>query len=455
MSAWDSDPFGANQNIPRDGNDEHETPNYQPDMNSRVDSWRSVIPMRPLSVGETFDGAVRLIRFNPVAFIVFPLIVNLVAGATNILVTLALGESTFTGGSGGANYAVVISLVTSIVTLAANLIVLVAGTRVTLATVRGEKLTLGQTFALAKGQLVSIAARMLGLFLFITLAMALYIFMLSALLAALFDNIGDSSSGFFWGIFGWPILAIILAFFAFYRFTVTAPAMVAEDIGPISGLSRSWHLTKGSLGYFIGLLFSMIAIGIGLGIIISFIFITFAGLGGTNSTDNPGVVLVSGGIGSVLAALLGAIVIAPIVTAVTNLVYVNMRMKRENFHQDALFQAGREITPAQRDQLPNGYDAGQPGYGAQPGYGEQPYGAQPGYGTGQPGYGEQPYGTPSSWAPDGGYTSGSGTSGYGQWSSHADGSQAEPQGDAWGIDEQRPHWYGADPEDDSPSENRW
>lgn len=186
MSAWDNDPYGVNHNSAHNG--DYGQRSYQPDMNSRVGSWRSVIPMRPMSVGETLDAAVRLIRFNPVAFIVFPLIVNLLAGAVNVVLSLALGQSTFTGMNDlGLQMPAAVSMLTAIITLAANLIVLVAGTRVTLATIRGEKLRLGDTFQLAKGQFGRLAARMFGLLLIMIAAIIVFTIIYASVILALFD----------------------------------------------------------------------------------------------------------------------------------------------------------------------------------------------------------------------------------------------------------------------------
>ena len=426
MSAWDNDPYGVNHNSSHNG--DYGQRSYQPDLNSRVGSWRSVIPMRPMSVGETLDAAVRLIRFNPVAFIVFPLIVNLVAGAVNVVLSLAFGQSTFTGMNDlGLQMPAAVSMLTAIITLAANLIVLVAGTRVTLATIRGEKLRLGDTFQLAKGQFGRLAARMFGLLLIMIAAIIVFTIIYASVILALFDVVDVRNTTVFYGAFLLPFVTLAIAFLAFYRFTVTAPAMVAEDIGPVRGISRSWHLTKGSLGYFIGLLLTVIVLAIALSIVVS-LLLAFVAAFGVTSSSNAEFFLATSAIGTVLVTLFLTIIIAPFATAVTNLVYVNMRMKRESFHQDALFHAGR-------DQLPGSYGPSN----------ESPYGQQ--------------------FDPSGNqYGSESNAGGYGQWSSQPtphNGWQSDiPSDSSYGTRDsqaqQRPQWYGDAPsesetDDDSPN----
>ncbi len=417
MSAWDND---------RPTNSPHGDGQYNPDLNARVGGWRSVIPMRPLSVGETLDGALRLIRFNPVPFIVFPAIVNLVVAAINMLVGLAFGESAFTT-TASYDTSVVFSVLTMIVSLVGNLIVLAAGTRVTLATIRGRKLSLGETLQMARRQLGVLAARMLGLMALVLLAVFLFFTVIFAVLFGIFDSLDVGSTGFVFNLIAAPVFFMAIGFVMFYRFSITAPAMVAEEIGPIVGLRRSWELTKGSFGYFAGLLLTAIAIGAALTFLFTLFFAFTVGLS-VYADNNAGFFLTTGVVGIILVSLLAALIIAPIVTAVTNLVYVNMRMKRENFHQDALFQAGRqEQINGKNGQQPYGYNQ----YGQS--QHDQTFGGDP---SGEQAYGSAAYG-PSS------------QNGYGQWAPPtAPGSYNSGTNQSGVLHpndwQERPEWYHTD-----------
>ncbi|MDP9805960.1 MFS family permease [Trueperella bonasi] len=354
MTAWNSDPYGKPS---------ESVANYQ-SLTGLGGVSRSVIPLRPLSVGETLDSAVRLIRFNPVAFIVFPLIVNLVAGAFNVLITLLFGETTIRNTSISAEIPVIFSILTTIVALIAGLIVLVAGTRVTLASIRGKKLTLNETFTEVKAQFGRLSVRMLGLLLITIAATVLFTFTAIFLVVSLVRAFEPGVSGVLFTLLMIPMIIGVLGFLLFYRFSVTAPAMVAEDIGPLSGLSRSWSLTKGSLGYFIGLLLTLIVIGIALNIVAAIFIALFGGIGFAGNSES-GMFLAGSALGTVLVGLVVSIFIAPFTSAITNLVYVNMRMRRENFHQDVLYSAGP-------DQSAGGYIRQEGPYGQPPqsGYGQ-------------------------------------------------------------------------------------
>ncbi|WP_461013071.1 hypothetical protein [Trueperella pyogenes] len=312
-----------------------------PQVHHRVEPWRTVIPMHPLSVGETLDSAIRLIRFNPVPFIIFPIIVNLGVAAVETLVTVLMGQS-LTFDVAGLRTSTLYLLISLAITLVANLLVLVAGTRVTLASVRGEKLSLSDTFAFARKDLGKVSLRIIGLTLITFVFVGVFVFAIITAFIALFSAMLKSDSLALTSLIVPAFSLFTLIFLVFYRFTVVAPAIVTEDLGPLAGLARSWKLTKGSLGYFVGMFAALLAISSVLSTIVT-VFFAFT-FGVFNVSSAAGSVSLAMGAGSILLSLLLSALLVPISTAIINLIYVNMRMKRENFHQEFLYGAGSSHT---------------------------------------------------------------------------------------------------------------
>ncbi|MDY5585638.1 MAG: hypothetical protein SPG61_07630 [Arcanobacterium sp.] len=325
-----------------------------------VAGWRTVIPMRPLGVADTIDAIIRILKFNPRALIIFPMIVTLITSTISYGLLFLLGETSLLTSAFGAAFsleenseaftipegaAALIGLSVFIFlafTILQTIIIAVAGTRVTVASVRGYKLSLGQTWSLTKPKLGSLAARLIGLSLILIAIVTAAVLVLGILLVALITLFsgGNLSESFDSGaIFLWMppllILTYIIGLVFYVRLMLSASALVAEDIGPITAIKRSLHLTKGSVGHLIGLLIlSSLLVGALTGVL-SFMF-----------TAAPIFLMAGEGMNETMIVILNyittfmiSIIFLPFYTAFTNVVYVNMRFKRENFHQALLHEA--------------------------------------------------------------------------------------------------------------------
>jgi hypothetical protein len=127
-----------------------------------------------------------------------------------------------------------------------------------------------------------------------------------------------------------PAIAVFCA--AVYlgvRWSLTVAAMMAEDIGPIRGLGRSWNLVTGSWWRTLGIL---LIVGI-LQTIISYALVILFGLIATIfSTGDFRAALVQIG-GTLLSAL-----VSPITTIAVTLLYFDLRVRKEGFDLDQLAQ---------------------------------------------------------------------------------------------------------------------
>ncbi len=127
-----------------------------------------------------------------------------------------------------------------------------------------------------------------------------------------------------------PGLAVFCAAIYFLvRWSLTVAAMMAEDIGPIRGLGRSWNLVKGQWWRTFGILV-IVAI---LQTIISYaLFILFGLIAALFSTGDFQAALVQ--VGSTLLSAL----VSPITTIAVVLLYFDLRVRKEGLDLDQLAQ---------------------------------------------------------------------------------------------------------------------
>jgi hypothetical protein len=127
-----------------------------------------------------------------------------------------------------------------------------------------------------------------------------------------------------------PGLAVFCA--AIYlgvRWSLVVAAMMAEDIGPIRGLGRSWNLVRGSWWRTFGIL---LVVGILQTIISYALFILFGLIAAVFSTGDFQAALVQVG-----STLLSAVV-SPITTIAVVLLYFDLRVRKEGLDLDQLAQ---------------------------------------------------------------------------------------------------------------------
>jgi hypothetical protein len=196
--------------------------------------------------------------------------------------------------------------------------------------VLGRRPTIGQVWAKARPRILPL----IGL----SLLTALLTLLGSALLVgpglALLAVSGEAAAVAL--IVGIP-LAIVLAALVYVRLAFAAPALLLENLGIVAAMRRSWRLVRGSWWRVLGvLLLTTIIASIANGLLqtpFSIIGAVIAAAvapgdaGGSTAAITPAVVItsVSGNIGTVIAST----VTAPFSAAVTALLYIDLRIRRE------------------------------------------------------------------------------------------------------------------------------
>jgi hypothetical protein len=300
-----------------------------------------IIPLRPVSLGEILDGAFQAIRTNPRTMIGVSAVIVAAATVLSSLPTAALlvdvGRSSLFAPGAQAGLSDLGSTITGLLRaqLPAYVVTLVStavlGALLTICVsnaVLGVRTPFGALWRRVRSRLGAV----LGLAALVTLLSlaAGGIFLVPGLLVMRTDALLGVLV-----VVGGLLPAAVVSLWLFAKLGLAAPALLLEDRGPADALRRSWGLTRGSFWRVLGVLVLAALIqGIGAGIVATPFSIVAAilstVLGGGADTPYPGfganlVQLLVAGVGTTI----GGAIFYPFTAAVTTLLYLDLRMRRE------------------------------------------------------------------------------------------------------------------------------
>ena len=384
-----------------------------------------IVPLRPLGVGEVLDGAISAIRASPRVMIGLPAAVVFVATLVQVLLTVALFSDTgaalvdssntlddeeatelavgFTG----------VTLLTMVVQVLATIVLTGVITAVVGRLVLGRDMSAREAWAAVRPRLLPLLAVTCLVFLIIGLVWVVVIVPLVVFVATT-----GAALAVLWGVVAVPA-GLAVTIYVYVTFALAGPAVVLERQGVMASIRRSRALVARSFWRVFGILLLTQVIA---GVVSSVFQVPFSLLatGGSLFSGDQGpnpfgwLPQVLGGIGTVL----GGTIAWPFIAAVTVLLYVDQRMRREGLDLELTRAAGLAV-PGQSDtpgyQVPAAQYAPQPAYGQPPTYGQAPpygqppphgqpptygqpppYGQPPAYGQPPP-YGQPPAGSPPGW----------------------------------------------------------
>jgi len=303
------------------------------------------IPLRPLTLGEIYDGAFRIIRFNPKATVGSAVLVAAVAMVLPILVTAILtwtvgatfdltGESDGTAddvaGSLGAFGAFGLGAVLQVFGL---LFVTGMIVHVTNAAAVGRRLSLEQAWAATKGK----RWRLVGLSLLLwVLALALItVYVVGIILVFTFAEVAPAV------IFTilWSIAFLAALFWFWIRvYYLPVPALMLEPVGVGGAISRGFALTRRQFWRTFGIaLLTYLIAQIG-GSMLTFPLSLIGQL--VLFTVDEDYALLGFMVLNALTSVISAAFVAPFSSAVTSLQYVDQRMRKEAFDVELMTRAG-------------------------------------------------------------------------------------------------------------------
>jgi hypothetical protein len=309
------------------------------------------IPLRPLVLSDIFDGAFKIIRYNPRATIGAAVLVSAVAMIVPIAAGLATGS---TGGfspdpaSGSVSDSQVVDLLVALGGLLAGAqlqaigLLFVSGmiAHVSSAAAVGRKLTMAEAWAATRGKRWRLLGMsfLLGLGVLVVVGVAVG---LVAIVALVFQApLGE--------VVLFAVLLALVVFLAYVWFWVrlralAVPTLMLEPVGVFGALRRAVRLTHHQFWRLLGLLV-LVSLVVGVaGGILRLPFSIAGQLFLTTSTDTGYgllIYLVLTAVGTTLSSA----VLQPFSAAVSALLYIDQRIRKEAYDVELLGRAG--ILPA-------------------------------------------------------------------------------------------------------------
>lgn len=305
------------------------------------------MPLRPLGLGDMYDAAFKIIRFNPKATVGSAVLVASVTMLIPVMITAIL---TFTLGatlddsgdlSSSASQGETIGAVVSFVSLFGGTILLQIGlifvtgmvAHVTNAAAIGRRLTLGEAWGATRGK----RWKLLGLTAVINLAALVALGIYGGIWALLIYASGSPGLLIIWGVVTVPAFIAGAAWFWVRFYYLPAPILMLEPVGVFDAIRRSYRLTGKQFWRIFGIglltgLVTSIAGGI-LGSPISFI-------GQIASLAIPEYALLGFAVTQAISSVVSSAFVAPFTSAVVSLQYMDQRMRKEAFDVELMIRAG-------------------------------------------------------------------------------------------------------------------
>lgn len=307
------------------------------------------IPLRPLSLGDLYDGAFRVIRYNPKATAGVAVLVTAASALVTLLTVaglLALGASFTrtslfgdTDGSLSASYggpAQVVSTEILPLLLQSLGTLLVSGmvAHVVMAAAIGRRLTIEQAWAATRGKRWKLLWVTLLLALLTTVVLVAYA--VSWLVVLLVVDVLLVTVLF--GLVGGLLFVAFMLWFWVRVFYLPVPALMLEDVGVLGAIGRGFRLTRGAFWHTFGIALLTVVVTSLAAMVLAVPFMIVSEIVGA-AVDGSGGVLGTQAIVA-LSGVVAAAFVTPFTAAVTALQYVDLRMRKEAFDVELMTRAG-------------------------------------------------------------------------------------------------------------------
>ncbi|ORV01484.1 hypothetical protein AWB93_07105, partial [Mycobacterium bohemicum] len=297
-----------------------------------------IIPLRPLTLSEIFNGAVGYVRANPRATLGLTAIVVIVMQIITLVATLSPVAAYGRFGAERADELSAGVAGTAVAAMGGGLLVtwlggmLLSGmlTVIVGRAVFGSTITMAETWAKIRGRLLPL----LGLALLEAAAVAVLAGLVVVIVAVL-AAVGNGAAAV---LLGFPLGLAVLALLVYlYTVVLFAPVLIVlERLPVVEALTRSFALVRNGFWRVLGirLLTLLVATVVGGAVGAPFNIVGEIILAGNTSV---GILLIGTAVTSIGAAI-GQIITAPFTAGVTVLLYTDRRMRAEAF--DLVLQTG-------------------------------------------------------------------------------------------------------------------
>jgi hypothetical protein len=305
------------------------------------------MPLRPLSLGDIYDAAFRIIRFNPKATVGSAVLVAVVVMAIPALLTALL---TWTVGTAldetgtldvSASDSEQIGAIGSLLSLGLGALLLQVGlilvtgmiAHVTNAAATGRRLSLGEAWAATRGK----RWRLLGLTLVINLLWLAMIAAYAAVWVVLADSVDDALPLVIFGLVSVPLLLVAMAFFWIRVYYLPAPVLMLEDVGVFGAIGRGFRLTRRQFWRTFGIALLTILIASIAGNMLAF---PVSLVGQLLTIATPEYATLGLVVTQAVSAVISSAFVAPFSAAVASLQYLDQRMRKEAYDVELMTRAG-------------------------------------------------------------------------------------------------------------------
>ena len=314
-------------------------------------SWQpspqpGVVPLRPLVLGDLFDGTFRAVRSNPAVMFGFSVlvmaVVSLVSAVIEWLTSGSLlaslddpqgaltGEDSLTEVASQLSGALTGTLGTSVLTMLATILVTGVLALSVADAVLGKVTDLGDAWTRVKPRILPLVGWTILSALIVSVAFFLVLALFAIPLILTLSGGNTPGAGSVLILVLGVLVALLVTLFLSTRLLFGSVALVLEEIGPLAALRRSWTLTGPSFWRVLGRM-----------VLITLVTAAATGVIAGAVSILGGVVMVLGdqAFGSALATFLSGTVsgfVIPIAAAFETLMYLDERMRQENFAQTLL-----------------------------------------------------------------------------------------------------------------------
>lgn len=280
-----------------------------------------VVPLRPLGLGDIFDGAIKTIRANPQATLGLGFLVGAIFLIPSVLVALWLQQrTTVTGSTDQELTALAIETLPTIASGLGGLLLSGFIVYVVSQAVLGAKAGIGQTWRETRARLLPLIGVNILTYLIVVAVFFVIIFIPIVIMAAA----GATAEAAQTAAVPLMLLGLIVVVWFVVRLSMAGPATVLERLGVGASLGRSWRLTSGSpfwriLG--ITLLAALVAgvvalvLSIPVGVVLT-------------EVDPSGTSALSTAVLNLVQLVVGAVT-TPFTAGVACLLYLDQRIRRE------------------------------------------------------------------------------------------------------------------------------
>lgn len=300
-----------------------------------------VIPLRPIGVGEILDGGFTSIRRNPKATLgLAAIILTISAVITTGAAVLLYGHApqvppagtvlSFTQAmsilGGEARYALPVALVSFLVAFVMQTVLTGLLTAVIGRGVLGDRLSAGAALRTVRSRVPALLGAAVASLFIVFSPLLVYVALLVGMRLSAVPGVAFALIAVFCAV-----ATLIGMAWLWTRLCLAVPAVVLERLGPLRALARSWRLVRGSGGRVFGIQLLTWIIVFVAAAVLQFPFsiaTTALQMSGALATGVPAPT-VPGLIVSALGSIVAGTVTRPLAAAVTVLLYVDLRMRRE------------------------------------------------------------------------------------------------------------------------------